>query len=167
VVHGIVHQIGGFIHVESEPGKGAAFRLYFPVSSTAGVAEPISGAHPPTSKHGKVALLVEDDPLVRAMAARGLVEAGYSVLEAGHGRAALELVRSNAGQVDIVITDIGMPEMNGQELGRRLREERPDIPVLYMTGYGEISDVSPLLRKPFAPDRLVHSVNEVLRQPPQ
>jgi DNA-binding response OmpR family regulator len=59
-----------------------------------------------------------------------------------------------------------MPEMDGRELGRRLQEERPGMPVLYMTGYGEVNDVSPLLRKPFAPDRLVLKVNEVLRQSP-
>ena len=162
VVHGIIHQVGGYIRVESEPGKGAAFTLYFPVTTTAAVAEPSQDSQPVTMGHERIVLVVEDDPQVRAMAVRGLTEGGYSVLEAGHGRAALELVRTHAGRLDIVITDIGMPEMGGRELGRRLQQERPGVPVLYMTGYGEISDVSPLLRKPFAPDRLVDKVNEVL-----
>jgi CheY-like chemotaxis protein len=114
------------------------------------------------SRQERVVLVVEDDPLVRAMAVRGLVEAGYDVLEADHGGAALEAIRSHAGRVDLVITDVGMPEMDGYELARQLREERPDLPVLYMSGYGDVDSVGPLLRKPFAPDVLVRKADEMI-----
>jgi PAS domain S-box-containing protein len=163
VVHGIVNQMGGHISVESDPNNGATFRVYFPIISSHRIAEPATVSEPVPPDHGRVALLVEDDPLVRAMAARGLVDAGYTVLEASHGRAALELVRSHEGRLDIVITDIGMPEMDGYELSRRLHEERPELPVLFMSGYGEVDNVNPLLRKPFEPDVLVQKVSEMLR----
>jgi PAS domain S-box-containing protein len=163
VVHGIVNQTGGHISVESDPRKGATFRVYFPIITSPRVTEPSTVSESVPSNHGRVVLLVEDDPLVRAMAARGLVDAGYTVLEASHGRAALELVRSHGGRLDVLITDIGMPEMDGYELGRRLHEERPELPILFMSGYGEVDNVSPLLRKPFEPDVLVQKVSEMLR----
>ncbi len=162
VVHGIVNQTGGHIEVESDPGKGTTFKLYFPTTSASEAAAPSSDAKSLPSDHGRVALVVEDDVHVRGMAARGLAEAGYTVLEAGNGRLAMELARSRGGRLDIVITDIGMPEMDGHELGRRLHSKWPSIPVLYMTGYGEANSPSPLLRKPFAPDMLVQKVNEML-----
>lgn len=164
VVHGIVNQTGGHIGVESDRGKGTTFSVYFPITSTGGVAELPEHAQAPPSDRGRVALVVEDDPHVRAMAARGLIEAGYVVLQAGNGRLALDQIRSHRGPLDIVITDIGMPEMDGHELGRHLQAERPGVPVLFVTGYGEANSASPLLRKPFAPDVLVQRVNEMLRQ---
>jgi CheY-like chemotaxis protein len=165
VVHGIVNQTGGHIRVESEAGKGATFTVYFPVTSAARVAEPVNVIDSTTSAHGRVALLVEDESLVRGMAARGLQEAGFQVIEAANGRAALEAVREHLGTVDIVITDLGMSEIDGYQLGRILREERPDLPILYMTGYGDTDTVHPLLRKPFGPDVLVQKVKEMLRPP--
>jgi PAS domain S-box-containing protein len=162
VVHGIVSQSGGHIRVESEPDKGSTFKLYFPIASAGGVTEALPAGRALPADHGRVALLVEDDSLVRGMAARGLAEAGYTILQAENGRAALELIQSHSGRLDIVITDIGMPEMDGYELAKRLREERPDLPVLFMSGYGDAEDAAPLLRKPFAPDALVHKADEVL-----
>jgi CheY-like chemotaxis protein len=97
------------------------------------------------------------------MAARGLDAAGYTVIEAANGRAALEVVRDHTGPVDILITDVGMAEMDGYELGRILHEERPDLPILYISGYGDADTVHPLLRKPFSPDVLVQKVDEMLR----
>jgi two-component system cell cycle sensor histidine kinase/response regulator CckA len=99
---------------------------------------------------------------VRAMAARGLAEAGYTTLEAENGRVALDLLRSRPGPVHVVITDIGMPEMDGYELARRLEDERPDLPIIYMTGYGDFEVAGPFLRKPFSPDAFVRKVGEVL-----
>jgi PAS domain S-box-containing protein len=164
VVHGIVNQTGGHIRVESEPGKGAAFTVYFPITSAGREAEPSDAAEPAPSAHGRLVLLVEDDALVRSMAGRGLEEAGYTVIQAADGRTALELVRQHAGQVDILITDLGMPGMDGYQLGRILHDERPDLPILYMSGYGDADTVQPLLRKPFSPDVLVQKVAEVLRR---
>ena len=162
VVHGIVNQTGGQIQVESDPGVGTTFRVYLPISPPGDAEAPSDAAKPARSDHGRVALVVEDDLQVRAMAARGLAQAGYTVLEAGNGRLALDLVRGHRGRLDIVITDIGMPEMDGHELGRRLQAEQPGTPILYVTGYGEADSASPLLRKPFAPDALVERVNEML-----
>jgi PAS domain S-box-containing protein len=163
VVHGIVNQTGGHIHVGSEPGKGATFTVYFPITSAGRPPEPADPIEPAPLAHARVALVVEDDALVRTMAARGLDEAGYTVIEAANGRAALEAIRDHTGPVDIVITDLGMAEMDGYELGRILHEERPDLPILYMSGYGDADAVHPLLRKPFSPDVLVQKVNEMLR----
>jgi PAS domain S-box-containing protein len=163
VVHGIVNQTGGHIRAESEPGKGSTFTVAFPITSSGDAVEPHSAEIAVPVNHGRVAVVDEDDALVRGMAARGLVEAGYRVLEAEHGAAALELIRRHSGRVDIVISDIGMPEMDGYELLQRLRQERPDLPVLFMSGYADADTAAPLLRKPFAPEALVRKAEEVLR----
>jgi PAS domain S-box-containing protein len=167
VVHGIVNQTGGYIRVDSEPGKGATFELYFPLASAGRTAEAATAGDLLPASPGQVALVVEDDTLVRSMAVRGLVEAGYTALEAADGRAALEMVRSHNGRLDVVITDIGMPELDGYELANRLRAERPDLPVLFMSGYGDTDPAGPFLQKPFGPDALVRMVAEVLASTPR
>jgi PAS domain S-box-containing protein len=169
VVHGIVHQSGGHIRVESEPGRGSRFSLYFPVQAHSPAPMP-PASEPVMPVQGTMVLLVEDDPQVRVMATRTLTEAGYDVLEAENGRAALELVRHHPRRVDLVIADIGMPEMGGHDLARRLHEERPELPVVFISGYGSEKAESesngagetPFLQKPFAPDVLVRTVAEVL-----
>jgi PAS domain S-box-containing protein len=170
VVHGIVSQTGGHIQVETAPGKGATFRLYFPAAPRdPSVALPDAG-EPAAPAAGTVALVVEDDASVRAMATRALTEAGYRVVEAENGRTALELVRAQA-RLDLVVTDVGMPEMDGYELARCLHSERPELPVVFMSGYGDRDyreqslpgPARPLLQKPFSPDTLVRAVGEVLR----
>jgi PAS domain S-box-containing protein len=165
VVHGIVSQSGGHIRVESSPGSGTRFTLYFPQSAPIFAPEAASPRTSPTSGNGRVLVLAEDDPDVRAMAGRGLREAGYDVHEVSNGREALTLLKSHAGAVDLVITDIGMPEMDGNELGRRMHDAWPGLPVLYMSGYGDVEPAGPLLHKPFAPDTLVQWVNSALRMP--
>ena len=167
VVHGIVNQTGGHIRVLSEPGEGATFELYFPIALAGRRAEPETTNDPVPPIRGRVVLVVEDDALVRSMAVRGLVDAGYTALEAVHGRTALELVRHHVGRLDVVITDIGMPEMDGYELARCLSVERPDLPVVFMSGYGDAPTAGPVLQKPFAPDVLVRMVAEVLASNPR
>ncbi len=162
VVHGIITQSGGHIRVTSELGRGATFMLYMPMVTSPRATEPVAVGTVTSAKQGHVALVVEDDDLVRAMAARGLVEAGYTTLEAENGRAALDLIRSRRGRVDVVITDVGMPEMDGYELARQLEQVRPDLPIIYMTGYGDVEVAGPFLRKPFSPDAFVRKVGEVL-----
>ena len=164
VVHGIVNQSGGSIRVESEPGTGTTFTSYLPVSSAGRVSEPPVDTGATAREHGRAALVVEDDPVVRAMAARGLREAGYDVLEAVNGREALDLIRARTGRLDVVVTDVGMPEMDGHDLARWLSEERPELPVVFMSGYGDPEPTVPFLQKPFAPDALVRRVGEVLDQ---
>jgi two-component system, cell cycle sensor histidine kinase and response regulator CckA len=171
VVHGIVSQIGGQIRVTSTPGGGAEFTLYFPVMQEPLPTAVTVDAEPARPSQGTVALIVEDDALVRELTGRVLAEAGYSTLEAENGQVALELIRRRAGRVDLVITDIGMPEMNGYELARCLSAQYPDVPVLFMTGYGDqepSAQAAPgsawsFLRKPFAPDALARVAAELLR----
>ena len=161
VVEGIVSQSGGFVRLTSAPGKGSTFSLYFPLAAAA-TAKPAAERKPPPEGEGRTVLVVEDEPTVRTMAVRTLQEAGYKVHEAGHGREALELIEGLPGQVDLVVTDIGMPEMDGHELARRLQSTRPGLPVLYISGYGDAGSVSPFLQKPFSPDDLVDRVAAVL-----
>ena len=111
-------------------------------------------------------IVVEDAPTVRMMAARALAEAGYTVLEAGDGQEALDKIRSYAGPLDLVITDLGMPTMSGQDLARCLRDERPNVPVLFMSGYGDTEKVTPYLQKPFSPDELVRRAGALLTSGP-
>jgi PAS domain S-box-containing protein len=163
VVHGIITQSGGYVRVRSKPGHGAMFRLYLPASRGEATAPDETAAESVPTAHGHLVLVVEDDATVRSMAARGLKEAGYATLEAAHGREALELIRRHAARLRAVVTDIGMPEMDGQELARHVRQEWPDIPVLLMSGYHDGERAEPVLQKPFAPDVLVRRVSEAIR----
>ena len=162
VVEGIVSQSGGFVRVTSAPGQGATFSLYFPLAAPVPAEAHARPRLTPPEADGRSVLVVEDEPTVRTMAVRALVEAGYRVHQANHGREALDLIEGTAAQVDLVVTDLGMPEMDGHELARRLRASRPGLPVLYISGYGDAGTVTPFLQKPFAPDELVDRVATVL-----
>ena len=113
--------------------------------------------------------MVEDDPQVRGMTARALSEAGYTVLEASSGGAALDLIRAHRGRLDLVLSDIGMPGMDGYQLAHHLQQERPGLPVMLMTGYGDgaqrpgaLASGIPVIHKPFSPDHLARAVGELL-----
>jgi two-component system, cell cycle sensor histidine kinase and response regulator CckA len=162
VVDGIVSQSGGFVRVTSTPGQGATFSLYFPLAAVASSAAETKRRTPPPAAEGRSVLVVEDEPTVRTMAVRTLEEAGYRVRQAAHGREALALIEARDGRVDLVVTDLGMPEMDGHELASRLKTLRPGLPVLYMSGYGDAGVVTPFLQKPFSPDDLVDRVAAVL-----
>jgi CheY-like chemotaxis protein len=172
VVHGIVSQTGGHIRVESSVGGGTTFRLYFPATAAAGILEPALRESGHRAAPGAVALVVEDDPLVRSMTTRALAEAGYRVVEAGNGEEAMTAVRAGE-RLDVVVTDIGMPVMDGYALALGVQNVRPDLPVVFMTGYGDQDADRPgsvarnrLILKPFSPDVLVHTVGEVLSGKP-
>jgi PAS domain S-box-containing protein len=173
---GIMKQNDGYITVASAPGHGATFTLYLPVLADVDVIErrgqrrgeaPLPG--PDAAQAGAVVLLVEDEPAVRAIAARSLERSGFRVLEASSGRAALETVDRH-GQPDIVLTDLMMPGIGGAELARRLKERWPALPVLFMSGYsvedllrqGAIGSDRAVIQKPFTPDSLVGSVAAAL-----
>jgi PAS domain S-box-containing protein len=161
VVDGIVNQMGGFLRVSSRPGLGSRFSLYFPLATIPADIEPETHEFAPAGG-GRVVLVVEDAPTVRLMAGRALAEAGYTVLESGDGAEALDMIRSRTGPLDLVITDLGLPSMNGQDLARCLRQERPNLPVLFMSGYGDTESVSPYIQKPFSPDELVRRAGALL-----
>jgi two-component system, cell cycle sensor histidine kinase and response regulator CckA len=169
MVYGIVKQSGGYIWAYSEPGRGSTLKLYFPAVPAA----PLPAAPAPESRAvapgGATILVVEDDPVVRAMARRALSEAGYTVLEAGNGREALD-VAAVESSLDVVLTDLAMPGIGGRELARRLREQRPDLPIVYMSGYtddevirrGLLDSGVPFLEKPMSPETLLGKIRQVL-----
>ncbi|HET9040118.1 MAG TPA: ATP-binding protein [Gemmatimonadales bacterium] len=168
-VYGIVKQSGGYIWVYSEVGQGTAFKIYLP-EFTGTVAE-LPPAEVLVSPRGaETILVVEDESAVRRMAARALSAQGYAVLEAENGAEALELLGRAKGPIDLVLTDVVMPMVNGRELGERLAVERPGLRILFMSGYtdddivrrGLLRPGSPFLQKPFMPADLSRKVREVL-----
>nr|MBA3761338.1 response regulator [Gemmatimonadales bacterium] len=179
-VDGIMRQNGGYITAASAAGLGATFTLYLPVLSDVDVVERRGGPRGeplppgPDEKHaGAIVLLVEDEPAVRAIAARSLERAGFRVLQASGGGEALEVV-DQQGQPDLLLTDLMMPGIGGAELARRLKVRWPELPILFMSGYsiedlvrqGAIGSERTILQKPFTPDGLVRSVAGALAQKP-
>jgi PAS domain S-box-containing protein len=166
--YGIVKQSGGYIWLYSEPGLGTSVKVYLPKVSEP-VNRPTRPLAPPRGQ-GETILVVEDEEAVRTLARRTLEEAGYHVLEAANGRAGLELVVSS--EVDLILCDVVLPEMSGHELARRLAAARPEIPILYMSGYpgpevvdrGLIAHDAPFLEKPFTAEGLAKSVRGLLNQ---
>ena len=167
-VYGIVKQGGGHVEVETALGAGASFRIYLPASDESLTAE-WAAPSGPGPRGSETVLLVEDEESVRVFASKALEKQGYRVLQARHGRDALLRLAEHEGPVHLVITDIVMPEMGGGELARRLAGERPEVPVLFMSGYtdDEISQrglgaEQGFLQKPFTSDILAKKVREVL-----
>jgi two-component system cell cycle sensor histidine kinase/response regulator CckA len=182
-VYGIVKQSGGFILPESEVGKGTTFRVYLPryipeddeieaASPAAKQATRLEGKSVDLTGTGCV-LLVEDEVDVRQFAVRALRLQGYKVLEASDGLEALEIMKANEGQVDIVVSDVVMPEMDGPTLFKELRKDNPSIKVIFVSGYPNEafreslgSDDFAFLPKPFSLPQLALKVKEeIARQP--
>jgi signal transduction histidine kinase len=170
-VHGIIKQSGGHIWVYSEPGQGTTFEIYLPQIEETDAAVRSSQAMIPSAEGSEIILLVEDEDLVRELAARILTRGGYRVLTASSGADALEVSQHHAGPINLLVTDIVMPGgMNGRDLAKRLTVSHPDLKVLYMSGYTDDaivhhgildSDVA-FLEKPFTPDVLLLRVHEML-----
>jgi len=169
-VYGIVKQSDGFIWCYSEPGQGTTFKIYLPLAGTCVTATPPGRPAVELRGGSETILVVEDEEVVRALACRGLREQGYTVLEAKHGLEALEWIERDGTGIDLVISDVVMPELSGRELGTRLASLRPELPVLYMSGYtgddviqrGLLDPGVPFQQKPFTPEGLARKVREML-----
>ncbi len=176
-VYGIVKQSGGYIWVYSEPGQGTTFKIYLPrvaeaVESAAQVAAPAesASAEPGT----ETILLVEDEANLRYLARQFLEKQGYRVIEAADGAVAMQIAVAHEGVIHLLLTDVIMPGMNGRELAQRISEIRPNVRVLYMSGYtenvigrnGMLDAGVRLLQKPFTLRDLKSKVREVLDSAP-
>jgi two-component system, cell cycle sensor histidine kinase and response regulator CckA len=164
-VYGIIRQNNGFINVYSEPGHGTTFRLYFP-RFAGGALLPAQPPEAEISGSGTV-LLVEDDLLVREMSRQMLEEIGYLVIQAETPRQAIEICSNDEAQLDLILTDVVMPGMNGKEMVEIIETLRPDIKVLFMSGYtsdlvaqrGVVDEGRRFIQKPFD----MHSLNEKIK----
>ena len=169
-VYGIIKQSGGFICVESVPGRGASFKIYLPrVEAPLDIDQ---SETPPTGMtHGsETVLIAEDEPGVLALVCETLRAHGYTVLEARNGKEALAVSRQYQGRIHLLLTDVVMPQMNGREVSERLLLMRPEVKVLYMSGYtddavlrhGVVADGVDFLPKPFTPGAVARTVRKAL-----
>jgi signal transduction histidine kinase/CheY-like chemotaxis protein len=173
-VDGIVDQSGGHVEVESEPGRGTAFRIFFPSAAAAG--EPpvapaaAAGAVAAAQPGAETVLLIEDDPALRRLTSIQLERAGYSVLEAAGPEEAIALAGEQAAPIHLVLTDVVMPGMSGPQVAARLAVLRPEARLLYMSGYvgdvighrGVVPPGAALIEKPFTVTGLLRKVREAL-----
>jgi signal transduction histidine kinase/ActR/RegA family two-component response regulator len=168
-VYGVVKQSGGFIWVESAPGRGATFEIYLP-QAVATAADLEAAPKPAAVPRGSgTILVVEDETGVRELACEFLKLSGYTVLEAQNGVEALVVAGRHTGPIHLLVTDLVMPRMGGKELADKLTASRPDVKVVMMSGYTEFSDgATPkasktvMLAKPFSQGSLVEAVREAL-----
>jgi PAS domain S-box-containing protein len=174
-VYGIVKQSGGYIWVYSEQGKGTSFKIYLPhvtVDEFTAEEQPAAAATPPTETVHETILVVEDELNLRRLTRQFLENQGYAVLEAADGAAAVQICVAHQGTIHLLLTDVIMPGMNGRELAQRVSEIRPNMKVLYMSGYtenaighnGTLDAGITLLQKPFTLHALKAKVREVLDQ---
>jgi two-component system, cell cycle sensor histidine kinase and response regulator CckA len=171
-VYGIVKQSGGHIFVSSVRGGGSTFTIYLPASAP--VPEPeaaaVESAGPAVQGTSETVLLVEDEDLVRQLTREILLRNGYRVLEAADGAEALRLVTQYEGEIDLMVTDVVMPRMSDNELVGHARPLRPDMRVLYVSGYseeaiarhGKLTEGIELLSKPFTPGVFTAKIRQIL-----
>jgi PAS domain S-box-containing protein len=165
--YGFVRQSGGAITIDSAPGAGTTFRIYFPEVVAVGAAVPATPKPVAEVNALRTVLVVEDEESVRTLVVRMLERAGYRVLQAPNGAAALSLVGTRLAEIDLLLSDIVMPGMRGPELFEVLRTARPDLRAVFMSGYPAVDEAgprvsgrAPILAKPFTLEELVSAVAE-------
>jgi two-component system, cell cycle sensor histidine kinase and response regulator CckA len=169
-VYGIVKQSGGMIGIESKPGQGTTCKIFFPKVEEITQAAPVAGGTVGRAIGRETILVVEDDPSVRGLVQEALRLNGYEVLVARHGIEALLTGAKHPGPIHLLLTDVAMPQMSGPEVAEKLTVVRPEIKVLYMSGYpdhpvfeqGGVNRDTAFLQKPFTPNLLTQKVREVL-----
>ncbi len=169
-VYGIVKQSRGAITVESTPSVGSTFRVFFPTSDSIRELKPESIGKPEKPRESQCVLLVEDDSIIRQVAKTILQRIGYRVYEAGDGDEAIYQCQSIKERIDLLLTDIVLPECNGVELAKQLLEQRPEMKVIYTSGYthqivcqeGMIPIDAPFLSKPYSMENLAEKIHHVL-----
>jgi len=169
-VHGIVHQSGGHMVVESGVSAGTTFKIYLPVHSEVATERGGMDAAVEASRGSEVVLLVDDEDGVRSLASEVLQGQGYEVIEARHGEEAIELSQRHGGEIDVLVTDVVMTGMSGRQLADLLCQSRPRLKVLFMSGYpgdavvrhGLLRPGNEFIQKPFMPESLTSKLRELL-----
>jgi two-component system, cell cycle sensor histidine kinase and response regulator CckA len=173
-VHGIISQSGGQVWGENSPTGGAAFHILVPaVYGACDEIETLPEAYTPAEQGSETVLLVDDEPAVRLVGKRMLERAGYKVLEASDGLEALDVYGSARQQIQLVVTDVAMPNMGGRLLADRLRASRADLPILFTSGFGgevlsedgTLPEGTSFVQKPFTPAALLRAVRAALESP--
>ena len=168
-VYGIITQAQGYVQVYSEPGIGTTFTVLLPATGQDAVAEP-APEHASGSGVGETVLVVEDEPALREVTRRILSRNGYQVITAANGHEAIEVAANQAGRIDVVLTDVVMPQMLGKEAAERIRRLRPGVKVLFMSGYtqgvldtqGVVAAGVNLIEKPFTEKSLLTKLRQVI-----
>ena len=170
MIYGFARQSNGHVTIDSRLGQGTTVRLYLPRHHGAGSAEYASAVN--AAEHaftGETVLVVEDEPVVRGVIVEMLAEQGYRTLEAVDGPSGLKILRAGK-RIDLLITDVGLPGMNGRQLADQARETRPDLKILFITGYAESVAISEgflqagmeMITKPFDLDNLARRIRALI-----
>jgi two-component system, cell cycle sensor histidine kinase and response regulator CckA len=172
-VFGIVKQSGGYVWVYSEPGQGSAFKIYFPITKESVEQPKDDRVSPKTLRGSETILLAEDDASVRHMLVRTLRQNGYTVLEASNGKDAIGIIEQRGDQIQLIITDIVMPELGGRGLADYVNLVRPQTRIIFMSGYtddviirhGELDPGMVFLQKPITLESFLQKIRYVLETP--
>ncbi|MEJ8815756.1 PAS domain-containing protein [Variovorax ureilyticus] len=172
MVYGFAQQSHGHVQIDSEPGRGTTVTLLLPRATQAAAGTEAPMPDPLPQGNGEFVLVVEDDPSVRLFVLEVLAQHGYRALEAANGNEALPFLLEPRLQIDLLVSDVGLPGMNGRQLAEQARQCRPGLPVLFMTGYAEyalnrsefLAEGMQMISKPFALEEFVHKLREMVRE---